>query len=135
MKKIGFLLSFLVFIIATTSCSSIKKDLQKAPNTTNDTVRIANKSLEYEIIIIEPGFNQWLATRQPRGYYDQFWLENRNITLVNTYNNRVLNSIQFDPNLYIQQVDYDQKTNYGYEVNYLLWNWFEFFQERNNQKL
>ena len=90
---------------------------------------------EYEIIIIEPGFNQWLATQPPRGYYEQFWLENRNIFYVTEYNNRVINTIQYDPNLYLQQIDYQRGVDYGYEVNYLLYNWFEYFQQRNNQKL
>ncbi len=135
MKKIGLLISLFIVIIAMASCGSVKKDVQNSVNATNDTVRIANDSLEYEIIIIEPGFNQWLATRRPRGFYEQFWLENRNIILVNEYNNRVVNSLQFDPNLYLQQINYDRTVDYGYEVNYLLWNWFEFFQERNNQRL
>ena len=29
----------------------------------NDTIRIANESLEYEILIIEPGFESWLVTQ------------------------------------------------------------------------
>jgi hypothetical protein len=30
---------------------------------TNDTIRIANDTLEYEVIIIDPGFSTWLASR------------------------------------------------------------------------
>ncbi|HAB27812.1 MAG TPA: hypothetical protein DCE27_08825, partial [Xanthomarina gelatinilytica] len=45
----------------------------------NDTVSIANNDLEYEILIIEPGFNLWLETRaRPRGYYEQDFMETRN---------------------------------------------------------
>ncbi len=135
MKKYWTLLPLFLLIIAAASCGSVQKDVQNSTQAINDTVRIANDSLEYEIIIIEPGFNQWLATRRPRGFYEQFWLENRNIILVNEYNNRVVNSTQFNPNLYLQQINYDRTVDYGYEVNYLLWNWFEFFQERNNQRL
>jgi hypothetical protein len=29
----------------------------------NDTIRIANDELEYEVIIIDPGFNTWLVSR------------------------------------------------------------------------
>ena len=135
MKKYWTLLPLFLLIIAAASCGSVQKDVQNSTQAINDTVRIANDSLEYEIIIIEPGFNQWLATRRPRGFYEQFWLENRNIILVNEYNNRVVNSTQFNPNLYLQQINYDRTVDYGYEVNYLLWSWFEFFQERNNQRL
>lgn len=135
MKKYWLLLPITAAILAFASCGGVQKDVQNTANTTNDTVRIANDSLEYEIIIIEPGFNNWLATRNPRGFYEQFWLENRNIFLVTEYNNRVFNNTQFDPDIYIQPIDYDRTVDYGYEVNYLLWNWFEFFQERNGQKL
>lgn len=135
MKKIPLLLLSFLAIVAMASCGGVQKDIQNTANAMSDTVRIANDSLEYEIIIIEPGFNQWIATQMPRGFYEQFWLENRNKFLVTEYNNRVLNPTQFDPNLYLQQIDYRQNVDYGYEVNYLLWNWFQFFQERYKQKL
>lgn len=135
MKKNILLPLLLLLLIIAASCGGVKKDIQNSANNFNDTVRIANDSLEYEIIIIEPGFNQWLATQMPRGFNEQFWFENRNIFLVTEYNNRVLNPNQFDANLYLQQIDYKQNIDYGYEVNYLLWNWFQFFQERYKQKL
>lgn len=135
MKKISLLLTLLILIITIASCGGVKPDLQGTANEMSDTVRIANDSLEYEILIIEPGFNQWLATQMPRGFNEQFWLENRNIFLVTEYNNRVLNSTQYDPNLYQLQIDYKPNVDYGYEVNYLLWNWFQFFQQRYKQKL
>ncbi len=135
MKKNILLPLLLLLLIIAASCGGVKKDIQNSTNNFNDTVRIANDSLEYEIIIIEPGFNQWLATQMPRGFNEQFWFENRNIFLVTEYNNRVLNPNQFDANLYLQQIDYKQNIDYGYEVNYLLWNWFQFFQERYKQKL
>lgn len=135
MKKVWLLIPAALIAISIASCGGVKKDVQNSVNTTSDTVRIANDSLEYEILIIEPGFNQWLATQRPRGFYEQFWLENRNIFLVTTYNNRVLNSSQFDPNLYLLPIDYQSNIDYGYEVNYLLFNWFEFFQQRYKQKL
>lgn len=135
MKKISLLLTLLILIITIASCGGVKPDLQGTANEMSDTVRIANDSLEYEILIIEPGFNQWLATQMPRGFNEQFWFENRNIFLVTEYNNRVLNSTQYDGQLYLQQIDYRPDVDYGYEVNYLLWNWFQFFQERYKQKL
>ena len=134
MKKIFYTFLLAGFIIGCAT-SNTKKDIAGTTEGHSDTVRIANDSLEYEIIIIEPGFNNWLATQRPRGYYEQFWLENRNIINVTEYNNRVINSTQFDPNIYLQQINYDRGVDYGYEVNYLLFNWFQFFQQRYNQNL
>lgn len=134
MKKIIYTFIFAAFIIGCATTNT-NKDISDTAQVLSDTLRIANDSLEYEIIIIEPGFNAWLATQRPRGYYEQFWLENRNIFLVAEYNRRFFNGLQFDPNLYIQQIDYRREIDYGYEVNYLLWHWFQFFQQQNNQNL
>jgi hypothetical protein len=49
---------------------------------TNDTIRIANDTLEYEVIIIDPGFSTWLASRSlPRNYHSQSYLENKKYTV------------------------------------------------------
>ncbi|MFT5892545.1 MAG: hypothetical protein ACI9Y7_002656 [Dokdonia sp.] len=134
MKKIFYTLILAAFVIGCASTNT-KNDIANTAGNTSDTVRIANDSLEFEILIIEPGFNNWLVTQRPRGYYEQFWLETRNIIRVVEYNNRVLNNARFDPNIYIQQINYERGVDYGYEVNYLLHNWFEFFKKRYNQKL
>lgn len=131
-----YFLSILVLVIAFASCDSSKAVSQKEKSiaeATDDTVRIANDSLEYEIIIIEPGFNAWLVTQRPRGYYSETFLENRNRLFVTEYNRRVQNFQQFDRNLYQIEINYEFDIDYGYEVNYLLYNYFLFFQERFNQ--
>ncbi|KOS05974.1 hypothetical protein AM493_07940 [Flavobacterium akiainvivens] len=101
----------------------------------NDTVRIANDSLEYEVIIIDPGFNNWLYSRaKPRGYYGQPYMENRNRFWVTEWNNRVINPQQYG-DMYQLRIDYDSQIDYGYEVNYLLFNYLVYFQNANNQRL
>lgn len=101
----------------------------------NDTLKIKNDSLSYEVIIIEPGFNAWLVTQPQRGYYSQSFLEIKNRFFVISYNTRVLNPQVYDHQLYTLQIDYNYKTDYGYEVNYLLYNYFIFFQQKYNQQL
>lgn len=104
--------------------------------TSQDTIRIANDSLEYEILIIEPGFNSWLAsTAKPEGYYSQAYMENRNIIYVTEWNQRVLQPHRYNANLYELQIDYQPNIDYGYEVNYKLYNYFIYFQLRYNQRL
>lgn len=102
----------------------------------NDTVRIANDSLEYEVLIIDPGFSSWLASKSfPRGYLSQSYLENKNIFYIIEWNNRVLQPQRFNPNLYEMSINYDSNINYGYEVNYLIYNYFIYFQNTYNQSL
>nr|WP_321412947.1 DUF6146 family protein [uncultured Allomuricauda sp.] len=143
-KKIKFpLLLSLMLCIGLGSCSSQKKALdvsneEKAVFDSNDEepVEIADDETEYEIIIIEPGFNTWLnSIARPEGYYSQSFLENRNAVMVINWNQRVLNPMRWNPNLYEMQINYDPSIDYGYEVNYKLYNYFIYFQRKYNQRL
>jgi len=99
-----------------------------------DTIRIANEEIEYEIIIIDVGFNSWILTNaKPRNFYSQQYLEAKNRIFVSSWNQRVLSF--YNTNLYGFQIDYDFGIDYGYEVNYLLYNYFLFFQQKYDQKL
>ncbi|MBP1840805.1 DUF6146 family protein [Formosa algae] len=139
MKTIFYIL---LITLCCIGCNAGKTNLKtsgtnKAVNVTeNDTIRIENDSLEYEIIIIEPGFNAWLnSTAKPEGYYSQQYLESRNYILVTEWNIRVSNPQRYDPNLYELSIDYRPNIDYGYEVNYKMYNYFVYFQLKYNQKL
>ena len=128
----------LLLAIFMVSCSSTQKKINpnfKDSKVENDTIIIANDSLEYEIIIFEPGFNSWLATQRPRGYYNQNYMEQRNQFFVTNYNIRANNPMRYSTNLYPQQIDYEFNVDYGYEVNYLLYHYFLYFQQKYNQRL
>lgn len=129
-----YVLIIFIAILSFASCDSYKSTTQTTNGQESDTIRIKNDSLEYEILIIEPGFYNWLATQQPRGYYGQAFLEARNQMWVMEYNRRVMTPQQFDPNLYVQQINYEFGVDYGYEVNYLLYNYLKYFQRKYNQK-
>ena len=101
----------------------------------NDTVRIANDSLEYEIMIIDPGFSYFLASQaRPEGYHSQSYLENKNKFLVADYNQRVNQPFNYNPNIYEQEINYDPQIDYGYEVNYKLYNYFVYLTYRYKQR-
>ena len=134
-----FLIVLCVFALALYSCdttgSVAKSSDAEAAVAEGDTVRIANEELEYEIIIIEPGFYNWLVTQFPEEYYSMSFLKNRNIFYVAEFNRRVLLPTVYDPDLYLFTIDYEPNVDYGKEVNYLLYNYFVYFQEKYNQKL
>jgi hypothetical protein len=136
----NLVLSF--FVLLLICCCSQKKSLVASAATDSniadskkDTIRIANDSLEYEIIIIEPGFEAWLTTQKPRNYYSLLYLENHNIRFVTQWNNRVAQPYRYDPSLYEMRIDYFSSIHYGYEVNYLLYHYFMYFQSRYKQRL
>ena len=135
MKNLLFLVGI---VLAIYSCDASKSTMGgdvDSGTVSNDTIRIANDSLEYEVIIIEPRFNTWLLQQPPRGFYGLNYLEIKNQLFVSEYNARARNPQQFSPTLYPQEINYDFNVEYGYEVNYLLYNYFVYFQQQYNQKL
>ena len=149
MKKRTFnpvILSFIIifsFALVLISCGATKESLSISNDekvafeqVEGDTITISSDITEYEIIIIEPGFYTWLnSIAKPEGYYSQSFLENRNYLIVLEWNRRVLQPTQYSPNLYELQIDYAQNIDYGYEVNYQLYNYFIYFQRKYNQRL
>ena len=122
-------------LLLSCNASQGNKTFSDTKNPNNDTIRISNEELEYEIIIFDPGFNAWLRSNaRPRGYYSQSYLEARNRVWVLEWNIRANLPLQ-NRNLYEMRIDYDSHTNYGYEVNYLLFNYLVYFQQKNNVNL
>lgn len=143
MKSIYPILALFSLVVFALGCGNSKKavvitDAEKEAfqQVEGDTIEIANDEVEYQIIIIEPGFNIWLqSVARPEGYYSQSFMENRNQLMVMEWNRRVLQPDFFDPNLYELQIDYQQGIDYGYEVNYKLYNYFIYFQRKYRQRL
>lgn len=135
------IIPFLAILITLSSCKSIDgtkptSNEREESLVANDTVVIDSNENTYEIIIIEPGFNAWLAsTARPRNYYSQNYLESRNKVYVVNWNTRVRQPQQFDPNLYELAIDYNANEDYGYEINYKLYNYFIYFQLTYKQRL
>jgi hypothetical protein len=125
---------FSLFSCKTSNSSFSKTD--KPIATPNDTVRIANDKLEYEVLIIDPGFSTWLLSRAyPRSYHSQSYLESKNRIWVSEWNNRALQPMRYNSNLYEMTINYDSNVDYGYEVNYLIYNYMVYFQNTYKQKL
>ena len=126
LNNLAFLILFLVFSTSVNTMAQ-KTEVQ-------DTIRITNHEIEYEIIILETGFDSWLTTNaRPIHYYSEQFLKAKNRVYVANWNSRVLGS--FNRALYNFQIDYDYGIDYGIEVNYTLYNYFLFFEQKYNQKL
>ncbi|NVJ89312.1 MAG: hypothetical protein HWD82_07715 [Flavobacteriaceae bacterium] len=134
MKFLKYLIFLTIFASLLYACGSSL--INNSKNIKEEPVKIANDSLEYEIIIIDPGFTNYInAIAQPRGFYSQKYMEIRNIAWVLTWNQRARNLNTFNPNIYQNEIDYDRNIDYGYEVNYLLFNYFLFAQQKYNMDL
>lgn len=129
-----------VFLLILMNVLCCKTKSINAADTSNaikgDTVKIANENLDYEVIIIDGGFTNWLHSRAfPRGYYTESYLEDKNRMYVQEWNNRASQPFRYDSNLYDMQINYDSTIHYGYEVNYLIYNYMIYFQNTRKQKL
>ncbi|WP_047788591.1 DUF6146 family protein [Tenacibaculum mesophilum] len=135
MKTLQRILFLSIIGIMIWACSS--SPIKNTSNTPKEEpVVIANDSLEYEIIIIDPGFTTYLnSIAKPEGFYSQQYLENKNRLYVNTWNYRARNPLQFNSNIYENVIDYSPHVDYGYEVNYKLFNYFEFAQRKYRMNL
>ena len=101
-----------------------------------DTVRIANDDLQYEVIIIDPGFNTWLTVNaRPRNFYSQQYMEVRNLAWVQGWNSKFREGGRRNLELFSMPIDYQAGIDYGYEVNYLIFNYLTYFQLKNNVRL
>ena len=136
MKRLFYLFALVILTLNCTSSKNATSNTTPDNISEDDIVRISNEAIEYEIIIIEPGFNAWLRSiARPKGYYTQKYMETHNWNFVQEWNNRVLNPQQFNPRLYELQIDYQPNIDYGYDVNYKLFNYFIYFQLTYNQQL
>lgn len=127
MKNLFFYLAigFLIVSCGSTSKTTVKNDT----NLPEGAVRIANDSLEYEIIIFDIGYDTYLKTiAKPEWYYSLEFLEIKNKFYVTEWNIRVNNPFKYNPDIYENRIDYDFNTNYGLEVNYKLYNYFKFVE-------
>jgi len=136
MKRSIVLLFSGLSILVACNASQNKKKIEEKSHLESDTIRIANKEIEYEVLIIDVGFSSWFnSNAKPRNYYSQSYLESRNRVWILEWNRRTMLSSQYNPNLYEMTINYETNINYGYEVNYMLYNYLVYFQLKNNQKL
>ncbi len=134
MKKFLYLVYIASFFLF--SCNSNKNfSAENTEKLTSDTIHISNPDLEYDVIIIDGGFTSWFNTySKPKSFYTQTYLENRNRFWILEWNNRARNPMKYG-NIYDMQINYDNNTNYGYHVNYMIYNYLVYFQLTNRQQL
>jgi hypothetical protein len=134
MKYLKILFLTLTISLLLWACGA--SSINKIRTAKEEPVVIANDSLEYEIIILDIGFNAYLASiARPEGFYPQSYLESRNRIWVSNWNQRALSPSQFNQNIYENRIDYQAGVDYGYEVNYKIFNYFLFAQRKYKMNL
>lgn len=93
-------------------------------------IKINDDSVEYQIIIIDPGFDFWLKSQgKPMNYYTQKYYESWNYKYVQEWNARYSSGRNTD--IIESFVDYQRGVDYGLELNYRLYFYFQYFEKTN----
>jgi len=134
---ISNLAAVLFFAACATSQTPTLKYLDEVNNQhksvfENGSVKISNSDIEYEVIIIDNQFESWFARRsRPRGYHSKTFLESKNRQWIQSFNARSRAGVRgFD-----YTIDFQSNIDYGYEVNYMIYNYLLYFQETNDIRL
>jgi Family of unknown function (DUF6146) len=128
MKKTVFVI--LVILVAIQSVGLSQKKIYREQIKT-DTV--SADSMEYRLIIMDPGFDSWLETKPSKDFYSNEYYAQKNRLYVAEWNQRYLTLHIND--LYDNYIEYKPNTDYGIDINYRLYYYFRYFEEKNHIKL
>jgi hypothetical protein len=128
MMKTVYLTMIILASIQTVGLSQGKTDGRAEKGDSVDA-----DSLEYRLVVLDPGFETWLLTRPPMNYYSNDYYMRKNQLYVLEWNGRYVSSNQ--NGLYDNYIDYNPRTDYGLEINYRLYYFFKYFEETNHLKL
>ncbi len=92
---------------------------------TND----GNGITEYDLTVLESGYESFLAMQPSVGTYSLNYLENKNRQYVSVWNQRVTSG---NPEIYEMPIDYDAKNYYGLEFEHKLYMFFKFMEKKHS---
>lgn len=95
-----------------------------------DSSGIIIDSTEYELIIFDPGYELYLISQPPISYYSKNYYKSWNIKYVSEWNNRHI--LRANTGLFESYIDYNPFVDYDLELEYKLYYYFQFFEEKNN---
>jgi len=124
--------SIVLILILASACTSYTALQQSVPIQNDQNKEIAEDSTEYELIILDIGFDSWFATRDLKATaHSEWYYSNWNQIYVSEWNR-----LYMEGHTYIENyIDYNPYEDYGFDVNYKLYNYFQFIEEKNGIKL
>jgi hypothetical protein len=126
MKKLILLL--LILLVVSVHSNGQQDTLRFAPSGES------SDSVEYELIVIDPGYEAYLATQPSMNFYSQHYYENWNLRYVTEWNYRHSQPMRYG-DMYQTYIDYRPNIDYGLELNYKLFHYFRFFEKENGVDL
>jgi hypothetical protein len=128
MKKSVFLL---LAILAGAQTVGFSQATKGRDSLKNDTISV--DSVEYQLIIMDPAFDTWLAAKPSKNIYSNNYYVQKNRLYVNEWNLRYTS--ENSNGLYDNYIDYNPDADYGIDINYRLYYYFKYFEETNHLRL
>ena len=128
-------------LLGLISCSSGSSATVNTPDASispkqTETIHITNNE-GFDVVFKDKGFYSWLKKQDSKKNFYESTLEIRNSQYVAEWNKRVVNQNMYDSNLYSPIIHYEikPKNRYGLDVNYELYMYFKFFEEKHEKLL
>jgi hypothetical protein len=118
--------SFIVILVLllTGQTAALGQNSKNKAAAKADTITV--DSLEHRIIIMDPGFDFWLATQPSKEFYSKQYYEFKNRLYVAEWNHRYTTGQ--DGAIYDNLIDYNIRIDYGIDINYKLYYYFKYFE-------
>ena len=127
MKYIGIVILALFFFGACSSYSSFNQPQPVGEEIGNTEVAEVKDSTEYELLIFDIGFETWFATRNmPAMARSNVYYQNWNHRYVIEWNQKHTQGHPYFENF----IYYDPFEDYGFDINYKLYHYFQFVEEK-----
>lgn len=132
--KTDFVMKNLIFLALTTlafaACSSYSSFNKPVPVdeviSAKGTTAVED-STEYELLILDTGFESWFVTRNmPSMAHSNHYYKNWNHRYVIEWNQKHMQGHPYFEN----HIYYDPFEEYGFDLNYKLYHYFQFVEEK-----
>lgn len=121
------LIHFIFVALLLGACSTQTAFRKPVPMHDEAKTEMAKDSTEYELLILDIGFESWFATRNHISTaHSNTYYKNWNQLYVSEWNQLYL---QGNP-CFENYIEYDPFEDYGLEINYKLYNYFQFVEEK-----
>lgn len=114
------------------SCAPVKHAAKPVKPQKIELVSNDQDSSEYELIIIDAGFQSWFdRNHKPVWYYSKDYLAAWNYRYVVVWNAKVQDPLSLEnrvDNPFILDIDYRPSIDYGLDLNYKLYHYFKYIE-------
>ena len=125
---------YCTLFFAATACAPIGNYRSTSDAAVRETNIVRNNDQqEYELIIIDPGYNQWKVTNaRPVWFYSKAYYENWNQIYVQAWNEKVSQAVYYSSANYPfeNRIEYNPNIDYGLALNYELFTYFKYVESQ-----